>query len=80
MNRHDQRDRYRPRTERPDKKGWGFLRVLTVVGIGCLAAVLFLRTGGNTDRVITPPGPVKLARMVLSPKKLVWVKTAHQGS
>jgi hypothetical protein len=72
MHRHERRrDRERHRDQRPTpaKTGRGAtLRFLVILGIGCVAALIITRSDFRHDRVVTPPGPVKMAKM--SPRSL----------
>ena len=70
MKRHDrfdrrERDRIRDRDQRPPQKsGWGYgLRVLVLLGVGLAAVLMISRSGFKSDRVVTSPGPVKLAKL-----------------
>ena len=70
MNRHDrfdrrERDRIRDRDQRPPQKsGWGYgLRVLVLLGVGLAAVLMISRSGFKSNRVVTSPGPVKLAKL-----------------
>lgn len=66
MNRHD-RHRDARRTEPKPARSYN-LRFLALLGIGLGAALLISRAGYKTDRAVTSPGPVKLAKM--SPRSL----------
>ena len=63
MNRHDRRnrDQHRP-LEKKSSRGKN-LRFLALLGIGLGAALLILRADAKSDRVVTSPGQVKLAKL-----------------
>ena len=69
MNRHDRRDRYREARRPEPKPARNYnLRFLALLGVGLGAALLISRAEIKSDRAVTSPGSVKLAKM--SPRNL----------
>ena len=62
MNRHDRRERDQRRPPEKSSRSKN-LRFLALLGIGLGAALLILRVDTKSDRVVTSPGPVKLAKL-----------------
>lgn len=63
------RDRYRdarPRSEKPSRVL--SFRILAIMGVVCVAALIITRSDMRPDRVVMPPGPVKIAKS--SPRDL----------